>query len=1571
MVVADHLNAIRSLHVALLQYVSNWLPSAVQIQDSIVYAQENLQKLQRFLNNTVVNSEQEKRASARELYCLLEAMDDEQFRTVIVDCVEFCKHQLSADFSPLAQVLQVKNYKITGDATTESLAPLLRVLPFSSLVWQVLSGTARNEITLSDKLPSNTSCIMNDSSSLLYDSWFQNLLMASLKKEPMSKSIPLCRYLLLHLQSLKSKLLTVAVSVSQDNLQAAMLLCFELLQSLIQRLVEIRENSHKTDTNALDAIADDFARSSDIKHTVSETDDKGLSDIEYIIRTVFHHPVMLSCFLWYPEQSLPRTYLQDVSVQLTYHVSNLLLAVLPSLTWQQKRILMAPFVKKLISAGMSEIQSAQDGNETPSSQTFYLLGLFHSYCDKEEQVKFISSLCKLPTSLLLAIDSSSKERTPTAFLLTLLKFLEGTSPYEDRDSHPSFTLCKDVILEREEPLSVSHFMQLVKISNDVNCPQLDSINLQVLQASLTYVQASTATVLNSCFLHPTEVKVSIASYLVTHSPALRSHFELCCLSRSNFRKNVKGSNSSSVVSIEFKDHLREFVPLVSSYLLSARGVTGDGKTRTRAVISHLVEAYWDPLWDWLVGDREGIFKSSEEPCMELIITLVQSMEKRADIRMKFNDLLTKASLWDRYQLRICYQLFMRLCRDCPTNEETANFRSQYCFACMQYLSSSFTGKGNTKGTENVFDDALAHLESICKNSDAYIAGDKSRDSVWKSFVTNCLRYKFESAKVLTTLRCLIKAMYRKEPYDKKQSDTLLPLDTLYEMLISHSQFLDLLLSDGPSGNKDAKESLTELMVTIVDLSPSCCKSSHLPVLFAAYSASLSVTDQCILYLMSLYEKNHASFKDYRPFLWGPTAASHHQVSRSLGPSLWQQPSVTEVLELLDAKKMSQSTVLFPQTRLLQPQVHREVSQEKPQDVYDPCFLLPLFSCIMAPNYQVDCRKFVEQGCLSFTVASLSSRDTHVRQAGYHVLSRFMTHLEGSRFKERKQIFHLLKCLQNGITEANYRISSLMTCFVARVTFILLRREHPFYLMMNNFLLQRPALDIRNLPLFYSMFNSSTMQHVSERSWMLQLLVDGMKDSPDYYLYKRRHVIELALSYHDSPVSDQHSQNLVTELLQSTLKIHPAAYDLAKNFSIVAWIHSLCYKSPERLCTSLGLLHTLWFTLYHGSLEKKNESVEGNSRKELRQEWKAVRLPPNVAQECALVCWTMLENLRSRHNTSDTSTYLELLTSITNYLATTEQSFGLSRDRVVSLLCLWSASFDETMFLNQLLSSLKFSQGCDSSSSKNSPCADSDYRKAKTDSLSSLLTILTKWKPSPGEGANQTVLLVWWFGLACSTKSYINQETDNVYFQSDNNDTEHHLLSLLRWFRKCVLRDRELQDHLIHNPTTGKTLILQLYHVVLSHNKADLLQNTEGRRISSYELINEVNVICLVLFAAVQRILKQNRERPTSSQPAIFQLVSQEPYSNIISEGLEKVILPLLPDPRGEMEQGSCLPKQDCVLLDLVYLFMQEFWTERPIPRQFLSFLLSLSDTGSPVVDSLILALGGSKVIKKWVQKQVV
>lgn len=59
---------------------------------------------------------------------------------------------------------------------------------------------------------------------------------------------------------------------------------------------------------------------------------------------------------------------------------------------------------------------------------------------------------------------------------------------------------------------------------------------------------------------------------------------------------------------------------------------------------------------------------------------------------------------------------------------------------------------------------------------------------------------------------------------------------------------------------------------------------------------------------------------------------------------------------------------------------------------------------------------------------------------------------------------------------------------------------------------------------------------------------------------------------------------------------------------------------------------------------------------------------------------------------------------------------------------------------------------------------------------------------------------------------------------------------------------------------------------------------------------------------------------------------------------------------------------DVVLQELLSLLMQELWLERPIPHQFLSYVLSQRDSGYPVVDSLMQSLGGTKIITKWIQK---
>ena len=55
---------------------------------------------------------------------------------------------------------------------------------------------------------------------------------------------------------------------------------------------------------------------------------------------------------------------------------------------------------------------------------------------------------------------------------------------------------------------------------------------------------------------------------------------------------------------------------------------------------------------------------------------------------------------------------------------------------------------------------------------------------------------------------------------------------------------------------------------------------------------------------------------FRPYMWGSVAIAQHAARKALGHNLWQQPSMREVLELLDPKKLHQSAIKFPLQRKL-------------------------------------------------------------------------------------------------------------------------------------------------------------------------------------------------------------------------------------------------------------------------------------------------------------------------------------------------------------------------------------------------------------------------------------------------------------------------------------------------------------------------------------------------------------------------------------------------------------------------------------------------------------------------------
>ena len=195
--------------------------------------------------------------------------------------------------------------------------------------------------------------------------------MAALEKEPLSRTIPLCFHILLHLRTLTRKLFNTRIEREQSNMRSSILLCFQAIEFLLQRFIEQcpKDQNIKTSLSAGAPTEEDDRCTSGTFHeqcdnnTVlngSKHEEEGFCNIVTVSHAVLQHPVMLQCFL--PESPI----VSDLICHLTYSVTNLLLAVVavPGLAPAQKKQLVRPFVDKFCCAAKMEVQALQKGNGT-------------------------------------------------------------------------------------------------------------------------------------------------------------------------------------------------------------------------------------------------------------------------------------------------------------------------------------------------------------------------------------------------------------------------------------------------------------------------------------------------------------------------------------------------------------------------------------------------------------------------------------------------------------------------------------------------------------------------------------------------------------------------------------------------------------------------------------------------------------------------------------------------------------------------------------------------------------------------------------------------------------------------------------------------------------------------------------------------------------------------------------------------------------------------------------------------------------------------------------------------------
>ncbi|XP_077198657.1 nucleolar pre-ribosomal-associated protein 1 isoform X2 [Paroedura picta] len=933
--------------------------------------------------------------------------------------------------------------------------------------------------------------------------------------------------------------------------------------------------------------------------TAVETSNDKILDILFPL--IFKHPTLESWFLAVEQHSLPHHNLSPLAVKhLSAHLNNCILELLmvgcPLLQARNQLIVVSRYFEAVTKTVLKELHTGRRGGSKTyftKSQQLGVLQALHMYMDLQQLEEVTLALLHIPKADLAtkgSETSSGKKSCLSSYGETLVQLLT--------ESYQRGSLKGDLFFSRE------HIQGVAILLSTAYTEELEKVFMHAIEKEPVFAHAVGVDIQMFCLNHVTETSLSIAAVLLQYSRTHLLHFELWCLN--------PGTGEY------LRRNMGLFLPLISMYLQCQEQHRSTCPSKvSSAVLCVLKESLWLQLLDAFLNTDVSKPLTDECQVLSKLLPSLQTEDLTRLVEMLPVALETAGSI-EHWVVADAVSRALE-----SSEEKLRSWKKCLLAVCIKWLILTYNSSKEQETQSEMEAAMLSRLEELLHSVTEVVPED------WHNFVKMGLKYRYKDHDFMKALNATLNLLYRKEIY---LSQRLVKPSILYMMITQHSLFLSTMLRsrEGADENVHARETIVDILLSLVKCCPEVCESNHFAVLLGAYGATLSAVDQKILLLLKLYEKNGLSLVNFRMLLWGPAAVEHHKTCKSLGKSLWQQPSTEEILSLLDTERMMRTILHFPQHRQLLLQEEKQLLQNKGknkvdlQDLYDPCFLLQLFSELLRPECAVGCPKFIEVNALGLTIAALSSYDHNMRAVAYYVLSAFRFHLEGARFREQRQLLYLMDVVQNGIRQPNLRFTFPLTLYIARVAQHMLKPEEHMYTKLNKFLLSHQYLNLKKVPGFFQLFYSFDIEHKLERKWVLAIIGEGLRDKHCYELYDYQRIFHVILSFFHSPLCDEATQHQILEILQNAAWITKAAYELIRDHSLLTWLLFILQKrflENRMLNCVIILVHTLWVT----NLGDKQKSLQMPCGKEYLENQKF--LPLQLVNEFLHVLITLLKHIR--------------------------------------------------------------------------------------------------------------------------------------------------------------------------------------------------------------------------------------------------------------------------------------------------------------------------------------------------------
>lgn len=315
------------------------------------------------------------------------------------------------------------------------------------------------------------------------------------------------------------------------------------------------------------------------------------------------------------------------------------------------------------------------------------------------------------------------------------------------------------------------------------------------------------------------------------------------------------------------------------------------------------------------------------------------------------------------------------------------------------------------------------------------------------------------------------------------------------------------------------------------------------------------------------------------------------------------------------------------------------------DVYDPAFIVPLMQMAFSPESSTKTLRAAQTGVLAITFACFSSLDKEMRLAAATAFQRYRTHMECTRFSDSKLWVHFFNGIRNGLHNLTMemrqrnkksstriaRIPHVAGIFFARTINVLTNPLNELYRPLSTFLLIKNSCDFWQVPEFNVFFHSPDVNHMIYRRFILDVLRDGLKCGPDFFVLISNHIFKALLGYYGCPATNRDRNIQILEVVNAGAKIPKSAKLLIDVIGILPWLSHVCDNIEFFQFDFLDILCTIINNLYNSIAIQRHEYGS--------------RVFASIEQQMLTILLKIAPNLSSRIAESSFVRFLNVMKSI--------------------------------------------------------------------------------------------------------------------------------------------------------------------------------------------------------------------------------------------------------------------------------------------------------------------------------------